>query len=126
MLSFVGARRGTGCVLSAVIAANLALVAGCSSRGSGFDGDAGGDRGSPGVVLAGARRVASFDRGLAAGLAPKADGWQREGDGVTSAGYRNARRVPRLEVGGRLPVTAELDWHIGLGQSPRMTMRWRL
>jgi hypothetical protein len=70
-----------------------------------------------------AEQLASRDPVLVKRLAPAPGTWLRDGERLTSPGWRSAKMGPLYEVGARLPAAADGAIEVGIGQSPDYTLR---
>src|SRR5581483_10553135 len=61
--------------------------------------------------------LVAADAELSRRLRPAQDSWQREGDALTSPGWRSAHLGPFYDVAARLPLRADGALRAGIGQS---------
>jgi hypothetical protein len=68
-------------------------------------------------------QLAAHDPELSKRLQPAPGTWQREGDQLTSPGWRSAEMGPFYDIGARLPDHADGAIEVGIGQSPEYLLR---
>jgi hypothetical protein len=71
-------------------------------------------------------RLSEGEPSFATRLRPASETWQRSGEGFTSPGWRSSAIGPYDDVGAILPDRLDDDLTVGIGQSDRVQMRWRL